>query len=371
MPDYAAAFFQAIVTSIALAYLVRKKKQHGSLINWLRSTRRRNSQAATPPRSLTPDIKEADYCDVFPPSRRCALKDCHQDLATKSGKSLDDLCSSPAASRDRCLALDESVHTAHDATYTCTEFSVEEIRALGDFPDYATLSGVPLPTPYKEFDITKAIPRPYRPLRWAYHQTMSLTKLEPDWWLELESTYADRIKQRQELFQKHGKSVLDYMPGSELACKELMEMCLEFLVARYPQYFELDKPKMMFHNHILNTTASLTEEHPLHVLLNHVPEDFAIMLRDPVNGFYSFRAGMICSSLGWNLGTKFGKRLHEIHEPIPDYKEKMQFSMDRYFAKKPTDKAIQRGSWGLEIDEPLFMPPGDPHEKHRGTSMSP
>jgi hypothetical protein len=37
----------------------------------------------------------------------------------------------------------------------------------------------------------------------------------------------------------------------------------------------------------------------------------------------------------------------------------------RYFAKKPTDKAIQRGSWGLEVDTPLYMPPGDPHEKHR------
>ena len=37
----------------------------------------------------------------------------------------------------------------------------------------------------------------------------------------------------------------------------------------------------------------------------------------------------------------------------------------RYFAKKPTDKAIQRGSWGIEVDQPLYMPPGHPHEKHR------
>jgi len=37
----------------------------------------------------------------------------------------------------------------------------------------------------------------------------------------------------------------------------------------------------------------------------------------------------------------------------------------RYFAKKPTDKPIQRGSWGLEVDTPLYMPPGDPHEAHR------
>lgn len=31
----------------------------------------------------------------------------------------------------------------------------------------------------------------------------------------------------------------------------------------------------------------------------------------------------------------------------------------------PTDKPIQRGSWGLEVDQPLYMPPGDPHEKYR------
>jgi hypothetical protein len=41
------------------------------------------------------------------------------------------------------------------------------------------------------------------------------------------------------------------------------------------------------------------------------------------------RAAVICSALGWNVASKIDKRLDEIHEPIPDYKEKMQFSMDR------------------------------------------
>lgn len=31
----------------------------------------------------------------------------------------------------------------------------------------------------------------------------------------------------------------------------------------------------------------------------------------------------------------------------------------------PTFRPIQRGSWGLEVDTPLYMPPGDPHEQHR------
>ena len=144
-------------------------------------------------------------------------------------------------------------------------------------------------------------------------------------------------------------------------------MCVQFLCARYPQYFNLDKDNTIFSNAILNTDTDLRLTDPLHVLLHNVPEDFAIMIRDPETGMYSFRAGVIMSSLGWDLGSKIGLKLHEIHAPIPDYPEKMQFSMDRYFAKKPTDKAIQRGSWGFEIDQPLYMPPGDPHEKLRET----
>lgn len=283
---------------------------------------------------MTPDGKErlpeeVHYRDVFPPSRRCAFSECHKDVADKLDKTQSELAESPNDSRDRHVIIDKPFYENHPKAYTCTEFSVEEIKALGDFPDYAALSGVPLPTPYKEFDITKAKPRPYRPFRWAYHQTMSLTKMESDWWIELESTYAERIRQRQQLFRDFGKSVLDYLPGSELACKELMEMTLVFVAERYPQYFELDKKNMLFYNRIMNTTSKLKEEHPLHVILDNIPEDFAIMLRDADNGFYRFRAGVICSSLGWNLGTKLGMRLHEIHEPIPDYKEKMQFSMDR------------------------------------------
>lgn len=160
-------------------------------------------------------------------------------------------------------------------------------------------------------------------------KSLALAKLEPDWWLELEDTYEQRIKERQSLFAEHGTDVLQALPGSELACKELMEMSLQFLCARYPQYFELDLANMLFHNRILQTETDLGTAEPLHVLFNNIPEDFAIMLRDDKTGFYLFRAGIICSALGWNVASKIGLRLHEIHAPIPDYKEKMQFSMDR------------------------------------------
>ncbi|KAF8456104.1 hypothetical protein BDZ91DRAFT_839815 [Kalaharituber pfeilii] len=76
--------------------------------------------------------------------------------------------------------------------------------------------------------------------------------------------------------------------------------------------------------------------HPLMILLKHVPEDFAIMLstitltKDPANptDTYTFRAGVICSSIGWNLERKLGLYLHDIHHTtgnVPNYAAKMSF----------------------------------------------
>ncbi|KAL2357959.1 hypothetical protein BJ546DRAFT_1057604 [Cryomyces antarcticus] len=366
MPDLFLLLLGFVFTVSSIFYLALGQRQRDVVLGRLHFRRRRATGALTPPRSLSPSKKEKipaavstiDFRELYPPSRRFTLT----EVDFKVRPVLEASANYEEAVDDRpCVPLDECVDEEERSKFfTPTAFSLEEVVALGDFPDYAGLSGVPLPAACPEFDINKALPRPYRPFRWSYHQTMSLMKMDPDYWLELENTYVKRIRQREELFAKHGEAVLQSLPGSEMACKELMEMCLQFLCAWYPHYFRLDTEKMMFYNRILNTETHIKSMPPLHVILQNIPEDFGIMLRDPETGLYCFRAGLICSSLGWNVGTKIGMKLHEIHQPIPDYKEKMQ-----YFAKKPTDKPIQRGSWGLEIDEPLFMPPGDPHEKLR------
>jgi len=60
------------------------------------------------------------------------------------------------------------------------------------------------------------------------------------------------------------------------------------------------------------------------------------------------------------MATKIGLHLHEIHDPVPDYKEKMDFSMNRFFSSMKVDKPIQRGSWALEVGQPLFLQEDDP-----------
>lgn len=151
--------------------------------------------------------------------------------------------------------------------------------------------------------------------------------MEPDFWIELEHNYRRRLLQRQELYAQRGSAMLHSMPGSELACKELMEMVLQFICARYPNQFKMEGNTLV--NNILGTRTDVANNQPLNVLLNNVPEDFGIMLRNPETGLYHLRAGMIFSTVGWSLSDKMGLGLPEIHRIVPDYKEKMEFSMDR------------------------------------------
>ncbi|KAH7126090.1 hypothetical protein EDB81DRAFT_730457 [Dactylonectria macrodidyma] len=313
--------------------------------------------SASKPEKSKKDI-EAEYVNVYPPSQRETLQKVNPKLWPAS-KNFD----LSVAPRSSILKLDADYRLANPSNYVYSGFSIGDIRALGILPDYAMLSGVPLPSPVKNFNIENALARPYRPFRWAYHQTMSYKKLDPDFWIELENTYVKRIRQRQQLYAKHGQDVLDSMPGSELACKELMEMVLQFLCARYPNQFEF--VGNTFVNHILNTRQNVGTINPLVMLLNNVPEDFALALRDHETGRYILRAGVICSSVGWNLGEKMGLGLPAIHRTVPDYKEKMEFSMDRFFTKMSTSSPIQRGSWGLEMGQPLYLPADHPEFSHR------
>jgi hypothetical protein len=166
----------AFILSSAFLFFFKQDRRN-VLLDRMHLRRRRTSGSGTPPRSLSPGKKQplssssSDFSDTFPPSRRSVLSEI-PGLPSKLGKSGDALAASPPDSRSKCLPLATSYLEVKEPLYTPCEFSTDEIKALGDFPDYEKLSGVPLPRPYHEFDIKKARPRPYRPFRWNYHQTM-------------------------------------------------------------------------------------------------------------------------------------------------------------------------------------------------------
>lgn len=102
---------------------------------------------------------------TFPPSQRALLP--KVALGAVDGSHVN-------VSPESVLEIGSDYRLADPATFLFSGFTVGEVRLLGDFPDYAKLSGVPLPEPARDFDIDSALPRPYRPFRWPYHQTMCM-----------------------------------------------------------------------------------------------------------------------------------------------------------------------------------------------------
>lgn len=145
----------------------------------LPSRGRRGSSLMTPPRSLSPGKKvpnnvppPAAYADVLPPSQRgTLLKVAQQYPELHKTRLLSETFNETKIKRN-IIPFTADYRTCGPSICTPTGFSMGEIKALGHFPDYAELSGVPLPEPYLDFKIGTALPRPYRPFRWAYHQTM-------------------------------------------------------------------------------------------------------------------------------------------------------------------------------------------------------
>lgn len=167
----------AFVISSAIVFKLSQKRRQ-VLLDRISFHRRRTSGSNTPPRSLSPkkgsteDVSTPDYSKTLPPSRRSALKTLQGLPAPLSTKLQDLLEEERSLEEAKPLPLTASYLKTGTTMLTPCGFSTDEIKALGDFPDYATLSGVPLPQPYHDFDIKKAKPRPYRPFRWNYHQTM-------------------------------------------------------------------------------------------------------------------------------------------------------------------------------------------------------
>lgn len=296
--------------------------------------------------------------NVFPPSRRAALA----KLLPVSKLGTADLTIPLETLRKSQIPTAQVQPLDRNGLFTSTSILTQEIRALGRFPDYSVLSGVPHPQPAPSFDINKATFRPFRPFRWNYHQTMAVMKMEPDYWIELEQNYFRRMEQRMALWREHGERVMFEAPGSELAARELMEMVLQFLTVRYPHYFQLEDDNRVLRNRLLGTATVVDSIRPLEVLFRNVPEDFAVMLRSQDDGNYYLRAAVVCSSVGWNVGSHKNKVLRRIHDHVPLW-EKMAFSVDRYMTKQPCDAPIQRGSWGIEDWEAFFCPEDVPRSR--------
>ena len=90
-----------------------------------------------------------------------------------------------------------------------------------------------------------------------------------------------------------------------------------------------------------------------------IPEDILIVVPNiSASGGKEWRlqAGLLAFPGHWRLADKMGKTLAAIHAPVPEFQEKLNAHIDRFFANMQIRAISWRQNWSVQRDSRLFAP---------------
>ena len=215
------------------------------------------------------------------------------------------------------------------------------------------------PPPYPDWSVDTTKPLPYRPFKYGpqYFITMGLSRLDFDDWIELDNHWLRyHQKKLDRLASERASRLCQTNPEAKDAALETMELLSEYLVARYPSMFVFEKIDGQQRIRISKTGESypINSDDPLKYAGLLIEDDLALMMEGD-DGQYYLRAGSILLPGFWRLEDKINMPLAQIHTSgdVPKFREKLQFSMERFFQKMKPDSPVIRFNYFIQTDEHL------------------
>lgn len=125
-----------------------------------------------------------------------------------------------------------------------------------------------------------------------------------------------------------------------------------YLPTRFPRMFKVlpavgEKPSYL-HNLATDDRIPLQPaENPvetLRALGGLVEDDFLFLLPSEDGDGYTLKGFVTCFPSGFDTRKKLNLKLRDIHKPVPNYKQKLEKSMDRFFQRLKTGTFVKRAN---------------------------
>ncbi|KAF9258169.1 hypothetical protein L218DRAFT_974977 [Marasmius fiardii PR-910] len=265
----------------------------------------------------------------------------------------------------------------------------EKLRAGKENTERELGEWTPVKFSYPEFpacssNLADMKPIPYRPFRWGqYHVTMGIRDMPWAEWIELDNDFPTYYMIRKHRLHSRGDNVLRLLPdrpgvvkSARHAAVELAHELSEFVTKRYPCTFSatrdrsgviksvtihsanvnLELPPPLLESPFNMTLRQVDQEEAeqaMRVAALLVQDDLALMV-EGTDGKYYFQGGAICVPGAF---YKIGLPLDEIHIAghVPQFQEKLQNSLERFFKRMPVHKPVIRNNYFMQIVKPENM----------------
>ncbi len=196
--------------------------------------------------------------------------------------------------------------------------------------------------------MTTRVDAPYLPFlegprdleKTTFRWRLGVRPLDLDDWIELGPDAEQAIASKALLNAAHPSTVFAVLDGVEAESTEVATALLDHLGARWPDRF--------------GECALDGDLHPLDSVARLVPEDLVLMVER--DGRLVFGGGSVCFPNRWDLRSKIGRTLEEVHEPVALLNEHLAEPVARFFDRLAPDRGYWRLGWGVLDTDDLYAP---------------
>jgi dimethylamine monooxygenase subunit A len=184
--------------------------------------------------------------------------------------------------------------------------------------------------------------------------TIGIRPIDIAQWLEIDDNFDRYIAEKRRLYREEFENVLVAEAGTEDAQVEVLE-----LIERHLQQFpKLDRS-------LRRDESDLGRVDILAQAALLIQDDLVLMRKSPEG--WRLVAASLCFPSEWNLREKFGKPLHEVHGPVPNFNTGTRNAemIERMFDNLRPDQLVLRWNWSLYGDARLYHPASDHGMKRR------
>jgi hypothetical protein len=179
---------------------------------------------------------------------------------------------------------------------------------------------------------------PYVPLEAkGWRMAMGLRPLDMDQWLEVDERRDVELEEKRQLLASKYDAVVATNPAGDEGSAELLSDVTAFLATHFSNF----------------TTVTSPDDHPIVAASRVVQEDLCVLVRSDA---WRLQAACVCFPSRWNLASKLGTTLDDIHRPVPGYDVELSRPTNAFFERLKPERSFWRLNWTL-IDNPALHQP--------------